>query len=188
MRLVFYFIIYHTMFLRKQSWKDFSGFIKAKKVELELLKETNKFLKNATNLNPLMKWYKKKFWFASPKWLLIEAEIRQVNIQIDQDGVHIQGIWTDGVTYDEYAFFDKESALDIAQLVAWTYIKQLEEDKKFYEGMLKKTDEAIAYAKLPPENKTNATLPLDTIQWTLSSNEQDNEQNKGSDQREMINN
>ena len=71
----------------------------------------------------------------------------QVNIQIDQDGVHIQGIWTDGVTYDEYAFFDKESALDIAQLVAWTYIKQLEEDKKFYEDMLKKTDEAIAYAK-----------------------------------------
>lgn len=147
------------MFLRKQSWKDFSWFVKATKVETELLKETNKFLKNATNLNPLMKWYKRKFWTVSPKWLLIEAEIRQINIQIDWDWIHIQGLGTDGVTYDELAFFDYDSAKDMAQLVAGTYIKSLEEDRKFYEDMLNKIDSAIDYAKLPPEDKKNAVLP-----------------------------
>ena len=155
-----FFISYtYIMFLRKQSRKDFSWFIKAAKVETELLRETNKFLKNATNLNPLMKWYKRKFWYASPKWLLMDAEIRQVNIQIDQDGVHIQWYGTDGVTYDELAFFDKESAEDMAQLVAGTYIKDLEHDKEFYQDMLKRTEDAIAYAKLPPEWKQNAMLP-----------------------------
>lgn len=160
------------MFLKKQSWKDFSHFIKATKVETELLKETNKFLKNATNLNPLMKWYKKKFWTVSPKWLLIEAEIRQINIQIDADGIHIQWMWTDGITYDEYAFFDYDSAKDMAQLVAWTYIETLKNDKQFYQEMLDKTDAAIEYAKLPPEWKKNAMLPeSDTMtQWSLSSN------------------
>lgn len=147
------------MFLRKQSRKDFSWFIKAAKVEIELLKETNKFLKNATNLNPLMKWYKRKFWYPSPQGLLMEAEIRQINIQIDQDWIHIQWYWTDGVTYDELAFFDKSSAEDMCQLVAWTYIEKLKHDKAFYEDMLKRTDEAIAYAKLPPEDKKNAMLP-----------------------------
>lgn len=161
------------MFLRKQSRKDFSQFIKAAKVETELLKETNKFLKNATNLNPLMKWYKRKFWYVSPKWLLLDAEMRQVNIQIDQDWIHIQWYWTDWVTYDELAFFDKDEARDMAQLVAGTYIKDLEHDKAFYEDMLKRTDDAIAYAKLPPEDKKNAQLPasdtmtvVDPIEWT----------------------
>lgn len=106
-----------------------------------------------------MKWYKKKFWTVSPKWLLIEAEIRQINIQIDGDWIHIQGLWTDGVTYDEYAFFDYDSARDMAQLVAGTYIKSLEEDRKFYEDMLNKIDSAIDYAKLPPEDKKNVVLP-----------------------------
>ena len=160
------------MFLKKQSWKDFSHFIKATKVETELLKETNKFLKNATNLNPLMKWYKKKFWTVSPKWLLIEAEIRQVNIQIDADGIHIQWMWTDGITYDEYAFFDYDSAKDMAQLVAWTYIETLKNDRDFYQDMIDKTNAAIEYAKLPPEWKKNAMLPdsdtmnPDPIKWT----------------------
>lgn len=147
------------MFLRKQTWKDFSWFIKAKKVEIELLKETNKFLEKATNLNPLMKWYKRKFWYASPKGLLLDAEIRQVNIQIDEDWVHIQWYGTDGITYDELAFFDKESAQDMAELVAGTYIKDLEHDKEFYQDMLKRTEQAIAYAKLPPKDKENAMLP-----------------------------
>jgi len=89
----------------------------------------------------------------------MDAEIRQVNIQIDQDGVHIQWYGTDGVTYDELAFFDKESAEDMAQLVAGTYIKDLEHDKEFYQDMLKRTEDAIAYAKLPPKDKENAMLP-----------------------------
>ena len=119
-----------------------------------------------------MKWYKKKFWTVSPKWLLIEAEIRQINIQIDADGIHIQWMWTDGITYDEYAFFDYDSAKDMAQLVAWTYIETLKNDKQFYQEMLDKTDAAIEYAKLPPEWKKNAMLPeSDTMtQWSLSSN------------------
>lgn len=120
-----------------------------------------------------MKWYKRKFWYVSPKWLLLDAEMRQVNIQIDQDWIHIQWIWTDWVTYNELAFFDKESAQDMAQLVAWTYIKDLEHDKAFYEDMIKRTDEAIKYAKLPPEDKKNAVLPQsDTMvnEQVLSSN------------------
>lgn len=175
----------YTMFLRKTSWKDFTGFIKAAKVEIELLKETNKFLDKATNLNPLMKWYKRKFWYPSPQGLLMEAEIRQINIQIDQDWVHIQWYWTDGVTYDELAFFDKESAQDMAELVAWTYVEKLKKDKEFYEDMLRRTDEAIAYAKLPPEDKANAQLtwPVEDdkemktfwdlakeVQWSLATN------------------
>lgn len=152
------------MFLRKQSWKDFAWFIKACKVETELLKETNKFLKNATNLNPLMKWYKRKFWYPSPQGLLMDAEIRQINIQIDQDWVHIQWYWTDWVTYDELAFFDKESAQDMCTLVAWTYIDKLKHDKEFYEDMLRRTNEAIEYAKLPPEDKKNAQLPSSKTQ------------------------
>lgn len=147
------------MFLKKQSWKDFSHFIKATKVETELLKETNKFLKNATNLNPLMKWYKKKYWTVTPRWLLIEAEIRQINIQIDWDWVHISWIGTDWVTYDEYAFFDYDSAKDMAELVAGTYIKTLEKDRDFYQEMIDKTNAAIEYAKRPPEDKKNAVLP-----------------------------
>lgn len=157
------FIIY-TMFLRKQSWKDFGNFIKATKVETALLKETNKFLKKATNLNPLMKWYKKKFWTVSPKWLLIEAEIKQINIQIDGDGIHIQGMWSDGVTYDEFAFFDYESAKDMAQLVAGTYAEQLKSEIDFYQDMIEKSKAALEYAKLPPEWKKNAMLPdSDTV-------------------------
>ena len=159
MKVVF-ILLYLYNVLKKTIMERFSWFVKATKVETELLKETNKFLKNATNLNPLMKWYKKKFWTVSPKWLLIEAEIRQINIQIDWDWIHIQGLGTDGVTYDELAFFDYDSAKDMAQLVAGTYIKSLEEDKKFYQDMLNKTRcLAIDYAKLPPEDKKNAVLP-----------------------------
>lgn len=125
-----------------------------------------------------MKWYKRKFWYVSPKWLLLDAEMRQVNIQIDWDGVHIQWIWTDWVTYDELTFFDKESAKDMAQLVAGTYIKDLEHDLDFYNDMVARTKEAIAYAKLPPEDKKNAMLPpsdtmvvdIDSIQWTEENN------------------
>ena len=106
-----------------------------------------------------MKWYKRKFWYVSPKWLLLDAEMRQVNIQIDQDGIHIQWIGSDWVTYDELAFFDEDEARDMAQLVAGTYIKDLEHDKEFYADMVKRTEEAIAYAKLPPEDKKNAILP-----------------------------
>jgi len=106
-----------------------------------------------------MKWYKRKFWYVSPKWLLLDAEMRQVNIQIDWDGIHIQGIWTDWVTYDELAFFDKDEAEDMAQLVAGTYIKDLEHDLDFYNDMVARTKEAIAYAKLPPKDKKNAILP-----------------------------
>jgi len=120
-----------------------------------------------------MKWYKRKFWYSSPKWLLMDAEIRQINIQIDQDGVHIQWYGTDGVLYDELAFFDKESAQDMAELVAGTYIKDLEHDKEFYKDMLDRTEKAIEYAKLPPEWKKNAMLPesetmtkIDPIEWT----------------------
>jgi hypothetical protein len=47
----------------------------------------------------------------------------------------------------------------MAQLVAGTYIKDLEHDKEFYADMVKRTEEAIAYAKLPPEDKKNAILP-----------------------------
>jgi len=47
----------------------------------------------------------------------------------------------------------------MAQLVAGTYIKDLEHDKEFYADMVKRTEEAIAYAKLPPEDKKNAVLP-----------------------------
>lgn len=107
-----------------------------------------------------MKWYKRKFWYVSPKWLLLDAEMRQVNIQIDWDGIHIQWIWTDGVTYDELAFFDEDEARDMAQLVAGTYIKDLEHDLDFYNDMVARTKEAIAYAKMPPEDKKNAILPL----------------------------
>ena len=78
------------MFLKKETRKDFSNFIKAKKVEIELLKETNKFLEKATNLEPLKKWYKRKFYYPSPKGLLLNAEMKQVFITIDEDGVHIQ--------------------------------------------------------------------------------------------------
>jgi len=106
-----------------------------------------------------MKWYKRKFWYVSPKWLLLDAEMRQVNIQIDQDWIHIQWIWTDWVTYDELAFFDKDEAEDMAQLVAGTYIKDLEHDLNFYNDMVARTKEAIAYAKLPPKDKKNAILP-----------------------------
>jgi len=55
------------------------------------------------------------------------------------------------VLYDELAFFDKESAQDMAELVAGTYIKDLEHDKEFYKDMLDRTEKAIEYAKLPPE-------------------------------------
>ena len=106
-----------------------------------------------------MKWYKRKFWYVSPKWLLLDAEMRQVNIQIDQDGIHIQWIGSDWVTYDELAFFDEAEARDMAQLVAGTYIKDLEHDLDFYNDMVARTKEAIAYAKLPPEDKKNAVLP-----------------------------
>lgn len=106
-----------------------------------------------------MKWYKKKFWTVTPRWLLVEAEIRQINIQIDWDWIHISWVWTDWVTYDEYAFFDYDSAKDMAELVAGTYIKTLEKDRDFYQEMIDKTNAAIEYAKIPPEDKENAQLP-----------------------------
>lgn len=121
-----------------------------------------------------MKWYKKKYWTVTPRWLLIEAEIRQINIQIDWDWVHISWIGTDGVTYDEYAFFDYDSAKDMAELVAGTYIKTLEKDRDFYQEMIDKTNAAIEYAKRPPEDKENVTLPdSDFTKWSLNSNEQE---------------
>lgn len=147
------------MYFRKQTWKDFGNFIRATRVEAELLHETNELLRHAKNVNPLMKWYKRKFWTVSPQGLLIESEIRQINIQIDQDWVHIQWYGTDWNVYDDLAFFDETSARDMAQLVAGTYIEKLKEDKKFYQEMLDKTEAAIQYAKLPPEWKKNAMLP-----------------------------
>lgn len=141
------------MRLLKQSRKDFSNFVKAWKVELQLLKETNKFLEKATNLEPLKKWYKRKFWFSSPTWMLMEAEIRQINIQIDEDWINIQWYWTDWKLYDEFSFMDEETARDVAKMVAGTYIDKLKSDKAFYEDMVKRTDEAIKYAQLPPEKR-----------------------------------
>lgn len=141
------------MFLKKNSRKDFTGFVKAMQVETRLLKEMNKFLEKATNLDPLKKWYGKKFWLSSPTGLLIEAEISQINIQIDKDWVHIQWYGTDGNTYNDFAFFDKDEAKDVAEMVAGTYIEKLKKDKEFYKGMIQKTEDAIAYAKLPDEER-----------------------------------
>lgn len=163
------------MFLKKETRKDFSNFIKAKKVEIELLKETNKFLENATNLDPLKKWYKKKFYYPSPKGLLLNAEMKQVFICIDEDWVHIQGVGNDGITYNELSFFDEQSARDMCEVVAGTYIKDLEHDAEFYKDMLKRTEEAIAYAKLPePEKqkqmeKESKKLQKEMLKKSLSS-------------------
>lgn len=151
------------MFLKKETRKDFSNFMKAKKVEIELLKETNKFLENATTLEPLNKWYKRKFWYASPRGLLMDAEIKEVYISIKEDWVSITWYGTDWVLYDDRAFFDKETAEDMCKLVAWTYIDTLKHDRDFYKDMLERTEKAIENAELPPENKTNAELPAKTL-------------------------
>ena len=47
----------------------------------------------------------------------------------------------------------------MAELVAGTYIKTLEKDRDFYQEMIDKTNAAIEYAKRPPEDKENVTLP-----------------------------
>lgn len=141
------------MRLLKETRKDFTNFMKAKKVEIELLRETNKFLKNATNLQPLNKWYKRKFYYPSPKGLLLNAEMEQVFISIDKEWVHIQWIGNDWIVYNELSFFDEQSAKDMCEVVAWTYIKDLEHDAEFYRDMLKRTEDAINWAKLPPEKK-----------------------------------
>lgn len=163
------------MFLKKETRKDFSNFIKAKKVEIELLKETNKFLENATNLEPLKKWYKRKFYYPSPKGLLLNAEMKQVFITIDEDGVHIQGVGNDGIIYNELSFFDEQSARDMCEVIAGTYIKDLEHDAEFYKDMLNRTEEAIAYAKLPEPEKQkqmeeeNKKLQKEMLKNSLSS-------------------
>jgi len=75
--------------IKKENRKDFSSFIKAKKAELALLKETNKFLKNATELKPLNEWYQRKFYSVRPNGIVEENYIKRITIVIDDKWIRI---------------------------------------------------------------------------------------------------
>ena len=141
-----------TSFTKVAAWVDqFKAYTKAKRMELELLKETNKLIEKAKNIDPLQKWIGKKYWYVRPNGITEECTVAAVHLIIKKDKVDISIQGERWEFYNNSSFISEADAKDLARRVAGTYIRQLEAEETYLETELQKIKAAKLTAILPTD-------------------------------------
>lgn len=127
-------------------------------MEVELLKETNKLIENAKNIEPLQKWVGKKYWYVRPNGIVEECTVAAVHLFIRNKKVDITVEGERGEYYNNSSFLSEADAKDLAKRVAGTYIHQLEAEEAYLETELQKVKAAKLTAILPTDKDLEDAL------------------------------
>lgn len=120
---------------------------------MELIKESRKLIEAAKKVEGLKEFIGRKYYFVRPNGVVEECTMKKVFISLEDDNVTITAEGQRGEYYTDRSFYSKEDAIHLGQLVAGTYMKNLEDEKEYLERELDFVNRAIDTAKLPPEEQ-----------------------------------
>jgi hypothetical protein len=146
--------MYKTMFESlRQVVGGFLDYNKNRRSQLELIKESRKLIETAKQVEGLKEFIGRKYYFVRPNGVVEECTMKKVFITLEDDNVTITAEGERGEYYTDRSFYSKEDAIHLGQLVAGTYMKNLEDEKEYLERELDFVTRAIDTAKLPPEEQ-----------------------------------
>lgn len=137
----------------RQVVGGFLDYNKNRRSQLELIKESRKLIETAKQVEGLKEFIGRKYYFVRPNGVVEECTMKKVFITLEDDNVTITAEGERGEYYTDRSFYSKEDAIHLGQLVAGTYMKNLEDEKEYLERELDFVTRAIDTAKLPPEEQ-----------------------------------
>lgn len=137
----------------RQVVGGFLDYNKNRRSQLELIKESRKLIEAAKQVEGLKEFIGRKYYFVRPNGVVEECTMKKVFITLEDDNVTITAEGERGEYYTDRSFYSKEDAIHLGQLVAGTYMKNLEDEKEYLERELDFVTRAIDTAKLPPEEQ-----------------------------------
>lgn len=136
-----------------QAVRGFIDYARNRRSQLELIKESKKLIEAAKKVEGLKEFIGRKYYFVRPNGVVEECTMKKVFISLEDDNVTITAEGQRGEYYTDRSFYSKEDAIHLGQLVAGTYMKNLEDEKEYLERELDFVNRAIDTAKLPPEEQ-----------------------------------